>query len=149
MQERSSLPLTPHSRIASPHLLPPIVPWRLALRQHLLTRGCRTHRMMSDRIIRPPFHLQAPFRGDPGFPAKSASFSSQLPPSHAPPPNMVHEVGTAWRKNETKRLVTPSRLPFPPISGLGRVVTRRMIVSVSEPPPYAHLTLEARKWSLG
>ena len=47
LQERSSLPLTPHSRIASPHLLPPIVPWRLALRQHLLTRGCRTHRMMS------------------------------------------------------------------------------------------------------
>ena len=24
-----------------------------------------------------------------------------------------------------------------------------MIVSVSEPPPYAHLTLGARKWSLG
>ena len=53
---------------------------------------------MSDRIIRPLFHPQAPFRGDPGFPAKSASFSSQLPPSHVPPPNMVNEVGTARRK---------------------------------------------------
>ena len=88
--------------------------------------------MILDRILRPLFRLQAPFRGDPGFPAKSSSFSSQLPPSHVPPPNMVNEVGTARRKDETKRLATPSRLPFPPISGLGRVVTRQMIVSVSE-----------------
>ena len=37
---------------------------------------------------------------------------------------MVNEVGTARRKDETKRLATPSRLPFPPISGLGRVVDK-------------------------
>ena len=99
--------------------------------------GPNTQDDVENRIIRPPSHLQAPFRGDPGFPAKSAFFSSQLPPSHVPPPNMVHEVGTAWRTNETKRFATLPRLPFLPISGPGRVVTRWMIVSVSEPPPYA------------
>ena len=48
------------------------------------------------------------------------------------PQTWLMKLALPGEKDETKRLATPSRLPFPPISGLGRVVTRQMIVSVSE-----------------
>ena len=148
LQERSSLPLTPHSRIASPYLLPPFVQWRPALWQHLLTRGCRAHRMMSRSYHPPSLPPPSPVQRRSRFPGKVCILLLTAPAFPCPAPKHGSEVGTAWRKNETKRLATLPRLPFLPIPGPGRVVTRWMIVSVSEPPPHAYLTLEARKWSL-
>ena len=147
-KRRSSLPLTQHSRIASPHLLPPIVPWMLALWQQLLTRGWQTGwcgDAFSSALPSSPKH---PFRGDPRFPAESAFFSSQLPPSHVPPQTWFwswHCLENKWDKSAWRRI---SRFPFLPIPGLGRVVTRWMINLGLRASSLRLFDVRSGKWSL-
>ena len=113
LQERSSLPLTPHSRIASPHLLPPIVPWRLALWQQLLTRGWQTRMMWRCFFIRPPFLPQAPVQRRSPVPGRVCILLLTASAFPCPAPKHGFEVGTAWRTNETKALGDAPQVPVP------------------------------------
>ena len=108
---RSSLPLTQHSRIASPHLLPPIVPWMLALWQQLLTRGWQTRMMWRCFFIRPPSLPQAPVQRRSPVPGRVCILLLTASAFQCPAPKHGFEVGTAWRTNETKALGDAPQVP--------------------------------------